>query len=142
MKIAEMFSDYDNKIYVQNGYTKFTSSKLKMLGFISSEELDKYYSSADLIITHAGTGSIIKGVKMGKKVIAVPRLSKYGEHVDDHQIEITKKFTELGCIIPVIDEKINDLSVFITSINTFKPKELQLDDIIVSVITEIISKNN
>ena len=35
-------------------------------------------------------------MKKSKKVIAVPRLSKYGEHVDDHQAEILKQFTQMN----------------------------------------------
>ena len=37
-------------------------------------------------------------VKKGKKVIAVPRLAKYGEHVDDHQIQLIEQFKEQNLI--------------------------------------------
>ena len=57
----------------------------------------------NLIITHAGTGVIVNGVKKGKKVIAIPRLSKYGEHVDNHQIQLIKEFSELNFIEPVYE---------------------------------------
>ena len=45
------------------------------------------------------TGAIIGAVKQGKKTIAVPRLSKYGEHVDDHQTQIIAQFNELNLIL-------------------------------------------
>ena len=51
---------------------------------------------ANIVITHGGTGAIIGAVKKGKKVIAVPRLAKYGEHVDDHQLQLIKKFDDLA----------------------------------------------
>ena len=54
---------------------------------------------ADSVITHAGTGAIIGAVKAGKKVIAVPRLSRYGEHVDDHQTQIIDQFNEMDLIL-------------------------------------------
>ena len=53
---------------------------------------------ADIVITHGGTGAIIGAVKQGKKVIAVPRLAKYKEHVDDHQLQIIKQFEEMNLI--------------------------------------------
>ena len=53
---------------------------------------------ADIVITHGGTGAIIGAVKLGKKVIAVPRLAKYGEHVDDHQLQLIKQFDDLNLI--------------------------------------------
>lgn len=55
-------------------------------------------SEHDLIITHGGVGTIMNSVAAHKKVIAVPRLKKYGEHVDDHQLEIVEKFADLDYI--------------------------------------------
>ena len=53
---------------------------------------------ADVVITHGGTGAIIGAVKKRKKVIAVPRLKKYGEHVDDHQLQLVEQFRKLNLI--------------------------------------------
>lgn len=58
---------------------------------------------ADLIITHGGTNSIIEGLRLGIPVIAVPRLAKYQEHVDDHQTEIIQEMSEEGLITGVAD---------------------------------------
>ena len=88
------------EVIVQNGFTNFTSSLLDLRPFMSAEELDKLYEEARLIITHAGTGSLMKGIKMGKKVISVPRLKKFGEHIDDHQLEIHTAFDKLNYIYP------------------------------------------
>jgi UDP-N-acetylglucosamine transferase subunit ALG13 len=85
-------------IIVQNGHTQFASKNFDMRPFMSPDELDELYDKARIIITHAGTGSIIKGVKKGKKVIAIARLKKNDEHIDDHQLEILDKFVSLGYI--------------------------------------------
>ena len=58
---------------------------------------------ADIVITHGGTGAIIGAVKQEKKVIAVPRLAKYGEHVDDHQLQLVEQFRELNLICECAD---------------------------------------
>lgn len=64
---------------------------------------------ADIVITHGGTGAIIGAVKKGKKVIAVPRLAKYGEHVDDHQLQLLKEFEDMNIIVACYDtEKLGD----------------------------------
>jgi len=55
-------------------------------------------SRCDTVITHGGTGAIIGAVKKGKKVIAVPRLAKFGEHVDDHQLQLIEQFCDLNLI--------------------------------------------
>lgn len=66
-------------------------------------------SKAEIVITHGGTGAIIGAVKKGKKVIAVPRRAKYGEHVDDHQLQLVGQFKELQLICECDDaEKVGD----------------------------------
>lgn len=62
------------------------------------EEFAEYEEKADIIITHGGTGAIIGAVKKGKKVVAVPRKAIYGEHVDDHQMQLVEQFKELNLI--------------------------------------------
>ena len=52
----------------------------------------------DKVITHGGTGAIIGAIKKEKRVIAIPRLNKYGEHVDNHQLQIVEQFKEMGFI--------------------------------------------
>jgi len=88
------------EIIVQNGYTTIESKHQVFRPFIPPDELDALYKKARLIITHAGTGSIIKGLKLYKKVIAIPRLAKYGEVVDDHQLEILNEFAKMNYIMP------------------------------------------
>jgi|AntRauMFilla1563_2_1112583.scaffolds.fasta_scaffold19565_2 UDP-N-acetylglucosamine transferase subunit ALG13 len=87
-------------VIVQSGYTVFSSSYMTFLPFLPLEELLVLYKKADLIITQAGTGSIIKGLKMNKKIIAVARLAKYGECVDDHQQELVQEFAEAKYLLP------------------------------------------
>jgi UDP-N-acetylglucosamine transferase subunit ALG13 len=88
------------EVIVQNGHTPFVSDKLTLRPFIPQDDLLELYDRASLIITHAGTGSLIKGVKKGKKVIAIPRLVKLGEHIDDHQLEILNEFVQMEYVIP------------------------------------------
>ncbi|MBU8881157.1 exopolysaccharide biosynthesis protein [Bacillus sp. FJAT-29790] len=86
-------------VLVQAGHTKYRSNKMDFIDFTTYEEMAELYEKASFIITHGGTGSITMGVKMGKKVIAVPRLIKYGEHNDDHQKEIVKQFWKSGHLL-------------------------------------------
>lgn len=88
-----------DEIIVQAGYTKYESKKMKIFDFISYDEMNKLINEADLIITHGGTGSIVEPLKKAKKIIACPRLKKYGEHVDNHQQELIGVFGEEGYIL-------------------------------------------
>ncbi len=114
-------SKINDEIIVQAGFTKFKSNKMKIFDFIDYEKMNNYIEKADLIITHAGTGSIVSALKKGKKVIACARKKEYLEHVDDHQEEILDVFYEEGYILK-IDDNI-DLDLVIKDSNNFKPKK-------------------
>ncbi|OUP26451.1 PssE/Cps14G family polysaccharide biosynthesis glycosyltransferase [Faecalibacterium sp. An192] len=93
----------DEEIFAQIGYSEYKPKHFKYKRFLDRDEFDKIMDSSNIVITHGGTGAIIGAVKKGKKVIAVPRLKKYGEHVDDHQIQLVNQFSELNLIYPCID---------------------------------------
>lgn len=108
------------EVVVQAGYTKYETNNMKIVDLMPKDELDKLQDKADLIITHGGVGSIISSLEKGKKVIAIPRLHKYGEHVNDHQKEIVEKFSKDGCIIGIDD--VEQLKEAIINSKTFIPK--------------------
>ena len=86
------------KIFAQTGYSSYVPQNYQFVDFMSKNSFMKMEEAADLVITHGGTGAIIGAVKRGKRVIAVPRLEKYGEHVDDHQIQLVEEFDRMGII--------------------------------------------
>lgn len=87
-------------VIAQIGASTYVPKHFVYQNFYDREEFENEINKADIVLVHGGTGSIISSVKKGKKVIAVPRLKKYGEHVDDHQIEIIEQFDELNLICP------------------------------------------
>jgi UDP-N-acetylglucosamine transferase subunit ALG13 len=58
---------------------------------------------AKIVITHGGTGSIFTALNLNKKVIAVPRLKKFREHTDDHQLQIVKELEKEKMLMGVYD---------------------------------------
>lgn len=112
-----------DKVIVQAGCTKYESKDMEMFDLIPTDELSKLVSEADLIITHGGVGSIMMGVRNNKKVIGAPRLKKYGEHVNDHQVEIIDEFADLGYILPLKD--FNILGKLLTKAKKFQPKQFK-----------------
>lgn len=98
----------------QVGNTKFDSKKFKTFPFIENEEVKKLIEKSDLIICHGGVGTIFEGLHKEKKVLAVPRLKKYGEHVDDHQLEICDELENNDYIVVCrdgdnLDDKISEI---------------------------------
>ena len=123
-----------DSVVVQAGHSSYNSSNMEIFDFIEKDKMDDLIFKSDLIITHGGVGSIMKCIKLGKKVIAVPRLKKYGEHVNDHQIQIVENFSNKGYIKAVFE--IENLETTIKNIDTFIPAPFNNDT---SKIIELIS---
>lgn len=104
------------EVYAQIGYSDYKPFRFKYSQFLDHQEYADMEAKADIVITHGGTGAIIGAVKKGKKVIAVPRLAKYGEHVDDHQLQLLKMFDDAGIIMVCYDLK--DLGEVYSKIHT------------------------
>ena len=108
------------EVIVQAGYTKYESKNMKILNTIPKDEFLKLMDECSLLITHGGVGSIFDGLKRNKKIIAAPRLSKYNEHTNDHQLEVIEELAEEGYIIPLYDLK--KLSSALKKVDKFNPK--------------------
>lgn len=90
---------------MQTGSTQFETDKknIEIYDYISLEQFNTYMKKARVVITHAGVGTIITGLKMNKKMIVAPRLKQYNEHVNDHQLQILETFAKDKYIIPLKD---------------------------------------
>ena len=128
------------EVVVQAGRTKYQSKDMKIFSLVSQDKLRDLTEKADLVITHGGVGSIVMSLKMGKKVIAVPRLSAFGEHVNDHQIQIVDSFNKQGFLIGVIE--LDDLEKALEKAKTFKPKKfVSQTDNMIKIIEDFIDNN-
>ena len=108
-------------VFAQTGYSDYEPKHYKYKNFLNRDEFSEIMSQSDTVITHGGTGAIIGAVKKGKKVVAIPRLSKYGEHVDDHQIQLIEQFHDMELIYSCSD--VQELKTAIEEIQTKKYNE-------------------
>ena len=113
-------SKINDEIIVQAGFTEYSSDKLKIFKYLPKEDFDNYLKNADYVICHGGVGTIVSSINDGKKVLAVPRLSKYGEHQNDHQLQIVNAYYQKGYILMMndgddFDKKIEELKLLIRS---------------------------
>ena len=126
-----------DKVIAQIGSTSFSSNNIQLINYISRNEMIKYLQDADYVITHGGVGTIIDSLNLGKKVIAVPRLKKYKEHVNDHQLEIVNEFSRLGYILDG-----TNLEQAIYKIENFVPNKYKSNNLnFVKLIDDYIEKN-
>lgn len=93
----------NDEIFAQIGKTKYEPKHYAYKDFLSPDEFEAKMDEANIVISHGATGSFIKALKKGKKVIGVTRLEKYGEHIDDHQIQTNEAFAENKYILAVFE---------------------------------------
>ena len=110
-----------DEVIVQAGRTKYESKNMKIFDLIPIRKFNEYIKSSKFVITHGGVGTILDAIKHEKKVIAVPRLKKYDEHENDHQLEITEQFAKDGYILTC--KNLKKLDEYLNKIKKFKPKK-------------------
>jgi UDP-N-acetylglucosamine transferase subunit ALG13 len=97
-----------DELVVQYGHSPPPAwgSAQQAVPFLAYDQLAALMDAADVVVTHAGVGSVLTALRMGHTPIVVPRLARFNEHVDDHQVELTQTLEETGRVIAVweIDE--------------------------------------
>lgn len=68
------------------------------------EEMDEATEQAAYVVCHAGSGMIARALHAGRTPLVMPRRRRFGEHVDDHQVQLADRLAEFGLVIPVDDE--------------------------------------
>ena len=128
-----------DKVIVQAGFTKYSSDNMEIFDLIPQDEFNNLMSKADLVITHGGVGNIISALEKNKKVIAVPRLAKYKEHINDHQTQIIAKFNAVGYIIGLRD--VDELENAFKKVKKFKPQKFVHDNSkMLNLVSQLIDK--
>ncbi len=126
MKLLENSKELKNEdIVVQAGYTKYENENWKILDFIPAEEIENYMKQAEFVICHGGVGSIFTALRLRKKVLVVPRLEKYGEHINDHQLEICEQLEKEGYILYLKQD--NDFDKLVRKVKKRNAKMYRVD---------------
>jgi UDP-N-acetylglucosamine transferase subunit ALG13 len=95
---------HEKTFVVQSLPSDYKPQNITVLNFIPSEEFNNYVDEAELIISHAGTGTIISALEKNKPIIIMPRLLMYHEHRNEHQLATARKMDELGYVDVAYDE--------------------------------------
>jgi UDP-N-acetylglucosamine transferase subunit ALG13 len=90
-------------VVVQRGASRLQPSGVRCVDYLSFDEFDTLVRSCRVVVTHAGVGSVAAALANGRKPIVVPRLHRFGEAVDDHQVSFARRLEEAG-LVTVVDE--------------------------------------
>lgn len=90
-------------LVVQHGPSEVRPAGARCLPFVPLQTLAELVQEARVVVTHAGVGSILLSLANGKRPYVVPRLSAFGETVDDHQLESARRF-ERGGLVTLVED--------------------------------------
>ena len=111
----------DEEIFAQIGETSYKPRNFESVASLEKKVFDECFRKASSVMSHAGVGTITVALKNHKPLLVMPRMKRYKEHVNDHQVATAKKFEELGHILAVYDVK--DLPNGIRKLKNFIPRE-------------------
>ena len=95
----------NDEIVAQIGSSEYEPKHYTWHRYLDQQVFKDYQLKADLIISHGGTGALVGALKLGKQVIAIPRLAQFGEHIDDHQTQVCGALAGEGYLRQVLDMK-------------------------------------
>ena len=95
--------DLNEELVAQTGRSTVQPKNASCIPFLPYETLVELVASARVIVTHAGVGSILTALRQGKRPVVVPRLRRFGDAVDDHQLELAVRLSDLGLVTHLAD---------------------------------------
>lgn len=112
-KMDEIAARIQEEVIMQIGTVPYEPQRAKFFRYTSYQENLSYFQKASLVVGHAGTGTILNALRFQVPIVVVPRKHEYGEHVDDHQVELAQRLIgnelikvvyELGDLEPAVKE--------------------------------------
>ena len=92
-------------VFAQIGPTDYRPSKIQWTNILDPEEFKRRFEAAQVIVAHAGTGSIITALQLGKPILVMPRRAALRETRNDHQVATAEQFRRFDSVVVAWDEK-------------------------------------
>jgi UDP-N-acetylglucosamine transferase subunit ALG13 len=92
------------EVFAQIGPTRLAPRHIEYAQFVPPAECDERMRAATAVVAHAGMGTILTALQLGKPLLVLPRRAALGEHRNDHQIATAQRFAELGKVNVALHE--------------------------------------
>ena len=86
-------------IFVQLGHSTYLPKRCQWARFLTYQELIGQLQQARVVVSHAGAGMLVLCARWGKVPIVIPRRRRFGEHLDDHQMELATRMARSGFVL-------------------------------------------
>lgn len=111
----------NHNVLAQIGESDFVPKHMKYQKFVDPKDYKRTFSESDIIISHAGMGTILTSLCFQKPLLVIPRRASFGEHRNEHQLATAKYLKSLNKVEVANDEK--DLILKLENLNCLKSKD-------------------
>lgn len=91
-------------VVAQIGRSKLRPQFMRWYEFLEPPQFREYFSSASLIVAHAGMGTILSSLRYEKPLLVMPRRASLGEQRNEHQLATARRLQEIGKLTVAFDE--------------------------------------
>ena len=135
-KMDEIARKINDEVIMQIGYSRYEPRNAKWFKFLEYNKLVKLIEKSDVVICHGGAGTLLDALNFNKPVVIVPRLSKFSEVYDDHEIELAEALEAMGKAIAVYD--IDELEDAIEKAKLLRYKPVNRDKRLINFLREYL----
>ena len=93
-----------NDIFAQIGEGGWEPRHIPFRHFLQPPEFRELFVAADLIVSHAGMGTILTALHHGKPILVMPKRASLGEHRNEHQLATARRMMKMGKVNVAFDE--------------------------------------
>jgi beta-1,4-N-acetylglucosaminyltransferase len=115
----------NDSVFGQIGASTYQPKNFPAVPALDKRAFDQHFEQAQAIISHGGTGSIMMAIDRHKPLLAMPRLRRFGEVVNDHQVGFSIRFAALGYILVALNEQ--ELPAKVAQLKSFRPAVRQAE---------------
>jgi UDP-N-acetylglucosamine transferase subunit ALG13 len=106
-------------VFAQVGSATYKPRNMEYVPVLEKTTFDQKVEEADFVISHAGIGSVLIALERKKRLLVMPRMRRFGEVVNDHQMATARRFAELGYVLAAYDDA--ELSLRLREVESFTP---------------------
>lgn len=107
--VDKLAKKIEENVIIQLGETKYIPKHCEYIPAMDDLEFNQYLSEASVVLAHAGAGTVLNAIKYQRPLVIVPRRQKYGEHIDDHQLQISKYIQQRNRAVVVAEPTADNL---------------------------------
>lgn len=109
------------EVFAQIGETDWRPSYIAWSKFLQPPEFARRFAEAEVVVAHAGMGTILSALQWEKPLLVMPRRASLGEQRNEHQLATARHLSEMGKVSVAMDEI--ELRSMLDGLGDLRPRE-------------------